>query len=156
MIVITFSNPKGGTGKTTANLVLAEHIASVGGRVSIIDCDPNRNIVRWAQERTNEGRTLPYRIAPLGNADAMIDQIEAEQGYCDYLLIDLEGTADQVTSLATQMADLVLVPLTPSYMEASQAERAVRLVNGIGRASAAFDPNQVGFQQNANRCPRWG
>ena len=43
MYVITFANPKGGSGKTTSAMLLAEQIALSGGRVAILDLDPNAN-----------------------------------------------------------------------------------------------------------------
>ena len=136
MIVITFSNPKGGTGKTTATLVLAEQIAVRGGRVSILDCDPNRNLVRWAAEREEQGRGVPYRIAKrVEDPGQFMDQIEDEEPHADYLLIDLEGAADQFSTFATQQADLVLVPMALNYMEATQAERAVQLVRTSARSA---------------------
>ena len=45
MYVITFANPKGGSGKTTSAMLLAEQIALSGGRVAILDLDPNANIL---------------------------------------------------------------------------------------------------------------
>lgn len=136
MIVITFSNPKGGTGKTTASLILAEQIAHRGGRVTILDCDPNKNILGWADERREKGRGLPFRvIARVEDPEEFFDQVEDEQQHSDYLLIDLEGTADQLTTFATQAADLVLVPMTLTYMEAKQAHRAVRLVHKMAKVA---------------------
>ena len=40
MPVITFANPKGGAGKTTTALILANELASKGAKISIIDADP--------------------------------------------------------------------------------------------------------------------
>ncbi|WP_084212684.1 ParA family protein [Thalassobacter sp. 16PALIMAR09] len=48
MKVLTFANPKGGSGKTTSAMLLAEQIAISGGRVAILDLDPNANIFAWA------------------------------------------------------------------------------------------------------------
>jgi chromosome partitioning protein len=58
MYVITFANPKGGSGKTTSAMLLAEQIANAGGKVTILDCDPNQNIVLWAKLRSKEGRAV--------------------------------------------------------------------------------------------------
>lgn len=54
MYVITFANPKGGSGKTTSAMLLAEQIALSGGRVAILDLDPNANILGWARGRRQE------------------------------------------------------------------------------------------------------
>jgi len=42
MPVISFANPKGGTGKSTSALILALELAHRGGKVALIDCDPNQ------------------------------------------------------------------------------------------------------------------
>ena len=49
MPVITFSSPKGGAGKTTAATILATELAERGAAVTIIDADPNKNVVDWAK-----------------------------------------------------------------------------------------------------------
>ena len=49
MPVIAFSSPKGGAGKTTAATVLATVLAERGASVTVIDADPNRNVVDWAR-----------------------------------------------------------------------------------------------------------
>ena len=49
MPVIAFSSPKGGAGKTTAATVLATVLAERGATVTIIDADPNKNVVDWAK-----------------------------------------------------------------------------------------------------------
>ena len=107
-----------------------------GGRVSILDCDPNRNIVDWAASRKEEGKDVPFRVIQrVEHADDFFDQLEAETEYADYRLIDLEGTADQLTTFATQAADLVIIPMTLTYMEAKQAQRAVKVVRQMARAT---------------------
>ncbi len=48
MPVISFANPKGGSGKTTSALLLAGELASSGGTVAIVDADPEQWISQWA------------------------------------------------------------------------------------------------------------
>ena len=47
MPTIVFVSPKGGAGKTTSALVLAEQLAR-SADVTVIDADPNRPIENWA------------------------------------------------------------------------------------------------------------
>ena len=49
MPVITFSSPKGGAGKTTAATILATVLVEQGAAVTIIDADPNKNVVDWSK-----------------------------------------------------------------------------------------------------------
>ena len=47
MPVVVFANPKGGAGKSTSALVLAQTFAKAGASVTVIDADPNRPILDW-------------------------------------------------------------------------------------------------------------
>ena len=46
--VIAAANSKGGSGKSTAILILAGEYAAQGYRVHVIDADPKKRLVRWA------------------------------------------------------------------------------------------------------------
>ncbi len=58
----------------------------------------------------------------------LVSTIDAERRQRDLVIIDLEGTASRAVGHAISRADLVLVPLQPSAMDASQAWRAVKLI----------------------------
>ena len=47
MPVIVTASSKGGAGKSTLTLVLAQALAMVGATVTIVDADPNRPLLRW-------------------------------------------------------------------------------------------------------------
>jgi chromosome partitioning protein len=128
MYVITFANPKGGSGKTTSAMLLAEQIAVSGGRVAILDLDPNANILAWAQARESEGRDVPFSVHARPQAEETVELIDNLSGQADYLIIDLEGSKDQIVTFALSRTDLCIIPLDGSPMEARQAAQAVRLV----------------------------
>jgi chromosome partitioning protein len=128
MYVITFANPKGGSGKTTSAMLLAEQIAISGGRVAILDLDPNANILAWAQAREVEGRDVPFTVHARPQAEETVELIDNLSDEADYLIIDLEGSKDQIVTFALSRTDLCIIPLDGSPMEARQAAQAVRLV----------------------------
>ena len=128
MYVITFANPKGGSGKTTSAILLAEQIALSGGRVSILDLDPNANILAWSEGRRAGGRDVPFSVHARPQAEDTVELIDQLADEADYLIIDLEGSKDQVVTFALSRADLCVIPLDGSPMEARQAAAAVRLV----------------------------
>jgi len=45
MPVVAVASPKGGSGKSTASIILGTELAHAGAEVVILDCDPNRRIV---------------------------------------------------------------------------------------------------------------
>lgn len=135
MFVITFANPKGGSGKTTSAMLLAEQIQAAGAAVAILDCDPNQNIVQWGAAREKQGLAIPFLIVPVPDEEAILDSIDSMRDKADYLIVDLEGTASQTVTYAVSQSDLVLVPFEPTPMEARQAARAVQLIRNTGRMS---------------------
>ena len=133
MFVISFANPKGGSGKTTAAMLLAEQIALSGGRVALLDLDPNANIVAWAWARQVAGRTTPFSVYSRPAADEVVTLIDELAQEADYLVIDLEGTRDQIVTYALSRTDLCIVPMDGSAMEARQATQTVRLIETTAR-----------------------
>ena len=128
MYVIAFANPKGGSGKTTSAMLLAEQVSIAGGRVAILDLDPNANILAWSQSRQKEGREVPFSVHVRPQAEEIVALIDGLTAEADYLIIDLEGAKDQIVTFALSRTDLCIIPLDGSPMEARQAAQAVRLV----------------------------
>ena len=133
MYVITFANSKGGSGKTTSALLLTEQIARSGGRVALLDLDPNANVVGWAGTRRENGRGLPFQVHARPPVEDIVALIDAQEGEVDYLVVDLEGSRDQVATYALSRTDLCVIPLDGSAMEARQAAQAVKLVQSTSK-----------------------
>ena len=133
MYVITFCNPKGGSGKTTSAMLLAEQISLSGGRVALLDLDPNANILAWAATRAGQGRVVPFAVHARPPAEETVVLIDDLAAAVDYLIIDLEGSKDQIVTFALSRTDLCVIPLDGSPMEARQAAHAVRLVETVSR-----------------------
>lgn len=124
MATIVLANPKGGAGKSTTTLVLGTTLASQGASVTILDCDPNRPIVKWKSRRPS-GCPLDILEATEENIVRVIGQEAARQ---QFVFVDLEGTANRLVSRAISRADLVLVPVQPSPLDSEQGARALGLI----------------------------
>lgn len=124
MPVIVAANPKGGSGKSTTCLILGSTLASQGATVRIIDADPQRTLARWS-----EGKSA-YRdivVAPMVGEDltVLIDRLQSE---VQFVLIDVQGTANQEMVAAMSRADLVLIPMQAKTADADVATRAISLL----------------------------
>ena len=128
MAVISIGNPKGGAGKTTLALVLADTLSTSGARVSVIDADPNAIVVKWSTKRQAGGKELPYRVIPRPTESEMIATIERVSNEDDFVIIDLEGAASRMTSRALARSHMVLVPFNLSPIDAELAAQAVRAI----------------------------
>ena len=125
---MTFVNPKGGTVKTTSCMILAEQLAETGYKVCVLDCDPNRNILGWQEQRDKKGSDRIFDVIEGPSEDDLIDRLgELETSY-EVALLDMEGTADQIVTFALSQTDLCIIPFEPTPMETRQAARSVALV----------------------------
>ncbi|MBU0726684.1 MAG: ParA family protein [Alphaproteobacteria bacterium] len=125
MPVICVANPKGGAGKTTTLLILACTLASEEGvKVTLIDADPNQPISVWSEGPSK----LPLQVISNVSEDNITKVIKSADENSDFVLVDLEGTASYLTARAIMQADLVIIPLSATALDAKQASRAVELV----------------------------
>jgi chromosome partitioning protein len=124
MPTIAFVSPKGGVGKTTAALLLASQLAR-GAKVCIVDADPNHPIAAWAK-----GAALPENLSIMADVDEdnILDRIEDAAASAPFVIVDLEGTAAKIVLLAISQADLVVIPMQGSQLDAEQASRAIRVL----------------------------
>lgn len=87
MTVYTFANLKGGSGKTTSAVSIAEAMADVGRDVLIVDLDPQGTLSRWVANRSDAATSLlrgnpeEMSVQPvdIGGAPGSIDVVTADR-----------------------------------------------------------------------------
>jgi chromosome partitioning protein len=139
MPVVVMANPKGGSSKSTSALVLAQTLAAAGASVTIIDADPNRPLVDW---RSGQSRST-VRVIGDATESNIVRVITEERARQQFVFVDLEGTVSRLVSRAISRADLVIIPLQASYVDARQASRAVALVQEEEETLARSIPSRI-------------
>jgi len=131
MPTIALVQPKGGTGKTTSAIILGTELAGRGAAVTLIDADPNKPVSDWAKM---PGR--PDNLTVLGEIteENIIEEIESAAQKTPFVIVDLEGTASMTVAYAVSRADLVIIPVQGSHLDAKQATRAIKLIQQQERA----------------------
>ncbi len=124
MPVIVTASSKGGAGKSTMTLVLAQALDAMGASVTIIDADPNRPILRWRSGKS----TSTVEVVGDVTESSIIRVIREHSAVRQFVLVDLEGTANRLVSRAITQADLVIIPLQASALDSNEAARAVNLI----------------------------
>jgi len=127
---VAFVSSKGGAGKTTAALLLALGLAERGLRVALIDADPNKPLMAWAD--------LPDR--PVGvtvHAAPTVQDIrdalrEAARREAQWTIIDTEGSVRGAMVFAALRLNLVVTPLTGSQLDVAEAIRTAQMVAAFG------------------------
>lgn len=124
MPVIVMASPKGGVGKSTCAVLLATQFARMGAGVTVVDCDPNKSLTIWAQRGTPKGITVESGVG----SSEIVRTIKGADGDGKIVIVDLEGVASQLVSRAISQADLVLVPMQPTALDAEIGARSLSLV----------------------------
>lgn len=139
MPVIVLASPKGGVGKSTCAVLLATEFARMGAEVTVLDCDPNKSLSRWAGHGMPEGVTLHSDV---GRAE-VVPRIKAADGDGRLVVVDLEGVASQLVSRAISQADLVIVPMQATALDAEIGSEALALVREEEEALGRDIPHAV-------------
>lgn len=143
MSVIAVASSKGGPGKTTLCQVLA---ASLAGemRVVLLDADPTCAASRWAG---NAYEGPPLEVLAEADETRLAHLIAAKADASDLVLVDTAGFGNRAATVAMTSADAVLVPTLAGEADITEAEKTVRLVEGLARAARREIPARVVFNR---------
>ena len=146
MPIIVFASPKGGAGKSTSAVVIACELARTGADIVIIDADPNRPLSKWARL---DGKPPSLTVIADVTEATIIEEIEAWSGRVPFVVVDLEGTASMTVAYAISRADLVIIPVQGSQLDASEAAKAIRLIRQQEKAFSRSIPYAVLFTRTS-------
>lgn len=130
MPVIAVANPKGGAGKSTTALVLATTLASQGASVTVLDCDRNQPIAGWRAGASKN----PVIVDSAIDEESFKEKLDLHRRNCQFVIIDLEGTASRLMSRALFRAQLVIIPIQASPTDAELAAKAIHLIKDEGES----------------------
>ncbi|MFM6128082.1 MAG: ParA family partition ATPase [Sphaerospermopsis kisseleviana] len=117
-------NQKGGSGKTTLSLHLAQALALRGLKVLLVDADPQGSARDWAAAREGEAT---FTVTGLDRPIIHKELPQLVQGY-DCAIIDGAPRVSDLTRSAILAAELVLVPVQPSPLDIWAAHEVVELI----------------------------
>lgn len=141
MHVITAYSHKGGTGKTTALMLLASAIEARGQRALLVDCDPHQSFRAYQVYSQEEGRglwsdhlevrVLPYETTSLADLEgALLDADDS--GRFDYCLINLAGIDHPFNRHVLRYAELTLLPFAPAALDLMELPGALQVLRQLG------------------------
>ena len=126
--VIAVGNLKGGTGKSTIAVNLACALAADGAAVTLVDADGQATASDW-----NAGGGLPVAVEswPLGSerdAQAWVGRVLALKASTTHVVVDLPPQVGSGIASALLIADLLLIPVTPSGVDLRATGKALDLL----------------------------
>jgi len=136
--IIAVAQRKGGVGKTTLSICLAAELQRRGRDVALIDSDPQRSSCQWAEPGNLEFPVYEIALADQSVADWVRD---VEGVAADYVVMDTAPN-DRALGASIALANLVLVPCTPSGIDLEATVRTLEIVDTV-RARRAGSPNMI-------------
>ena len=116
--VITISQQKGGTGKTTLAVHLAMGFVKYHNyKVAVVDTDPQGSLGKWFMIRTEKKITnenLTFKTASLWGAQYESNTLKKNN---DIVIIDTPPKIESDARPSIEASDLVLIPMTPSHVD---------------------------------------
>lgn len=168
MPTLVVANRKGGSGKTTLALVFADRVLDAGGRVAILEGDPNKPLLKWAAGREDcaaidasdvlgskagsfsagaagsiieeAGKGKRCVVVADDNEETMLDWLEALKAFGQFVICDPEGSPNAWMTAAISQADLVLVPFAPTALDANQVAATIQALRHTMRVTGRQIP----------------
>jgi chromosome partitioning protein len=150
--IIAVGNLKGGTGKSTVAVNLACRLAE-SQTVALIDADPQGTAAAWLKDGEAKGMppTLEVAARPLSaevGSDPWQAEMCARREHYGRVVIDLPPQKGETFQAALQIADLLIVPVTPSAVDLHATAQALAVLHQIrgargGRPACLLVPSKV-------------
>ena len=122
MRVVTLAATKGGVGKTTLASAIAVRAAQDGGKVALLDTDPQCSLMRWWELR---GEPQNPKIMEIDASLEALGLLMAE-GW-DWVIIDTPPALYDRIESAIFCADVVLIPTRASAIDIEAVDDVVEL-----------------------------
>ena len=120
--IVAIASQKGGAGKTTSCICLADAFAQRGLSVLLLDADEQESLVNWS-ETAEEG--MPRVI---GVKNDQIMRLKEVRPPCDLVLIDCPGFLEGGTRAALSVADFALVPMRPAQLDVRALDNTLSII----------------------------
>jgi chromosome partitioning protein len=122
-MIIGIVNQKGGTGKTTLAINLADALARRAQRVLLVDADAQQSVSNWYGVQKSARFSVHFI-----REDEMADVVQASTRSYDYTMIDGPPSLDGGTESIMTVSDLVVVPIGPSPLDIWSSKDIMALI----------------------------
>ena len=135
--VVVVASVKGGAGKTTTSVLLAEAAADGGRQVMLGDVDPQGSAAEWAALATDAGIPLRSAVVEVPARD-LARRLSGPAATAELIILDTPNRDLDLLSASLAVADLVVVPSAPTTMDLPRVWPTLDLVAEIDRPAVVL------------------
>ena len=115
---LAVANIKGGVGKTTSSMYVAQTVVDRGGVATVYDADPQSSASLWADAARDNGDELGFEVLPANLST--LSRLGRDERPGAWQIVDAPPQG-KLLQAAIEAADFVLVPTSDSPMDLQQA-----------------------------------
>jgi chromosome partitioning protein len=149
-MIISVTNAKGGSGKSTTVCAIAAWLENEGHSVAILDSDKQGSASDWASIRN----TIPCHHYKLGDGVALIARANMLADSYDHVVIDVAGRENENLRGAVAVADLTVCPVRVGQADFWAFEESSKVIMDIHKEKN--NGRVVAFLNSIHSNPRCG
>lgn len=138
-MIVTVTNLKGGTGKTTTSILLATALDNLGYDCEVIDADPQGSATDWAALAADIGEPLPFDVR-VENASSL----KRFRQRAKITIIDCPPGNAAIVDMAITFADHCIIPVSPSALDVDRMWDTLQTVEGKAPATVLLTSARLG------------
>ena len=133
-MIISFVNQKGGVGKTTSAINVAASLKRRNYKIGFIDADPQGSATQWHSVEDNTAFEIMHHPEPISRGEIN----ELSQDF-DFLVIDAPPAIGDITKSILAVADLSIIPLSPSSLDVWSCKGTLEMVDDARQENPDLD-----------------
>lgn len=132
-MIITFGTQKGGVGKTTLAIALANYLAiNTDFKINVYDFDFQSSLYKkWQEDKDLDFEPL-YDVYPIQEKGLDFNLLEELKESSDINIVDLAGTLDEKYSDLLTYSDIIIIPFEYSDISLKATLVFINLLGLIG------------------------
>ena len=142
--IIVVSSSKGGVGKSTISILMANYLTSLQKPVAVLDADEGQTIakLRELELKNNPDAALPWQVWDASeNAQAFMEKAKSIEGF---IIVDCPGTINQNLLPFFKSADVIVVPFRYDDVVILRTMDFMKILNSSGiKAKQLYLPNCI-------------
>jgi len=134
MSIISFTNLKGGVGKSTTAVHFIYWLSAIKNKsVAVVDADGQGSTSAWLS-----AMKLDIDLHRISNADELAEQVPTLEENFDYVVVDNAGNLGEATRSTLLTAKIAVIPISPSGLDLMSAASAAKVVRQNQKARGGF------------------